>query len=350
VAAIGVPLILAVALIGLTAPGSDTKGDNPVVSTTTTTLKPASAEAKAFLTRVDDALRTFAERLPPVILAAGEWKEGKKPPESFAGELNLLLPEAVRARQAVAGIPVLKEAPRARDLFRDSVGLYIDVARVYLAAVDPAAEPVREQLDLVAHRLRVLADRIYDQGRTLVDPAGQSLSDENVDVRRAPEVPDWEAEGLAAGPPLAEAPPPPAEVPSQREAQRPEEPEKKWLARLRKAELPSGADLAAAIKAGDGKRLGDLAETYLATVAALRVAPDPEGGRVRAAVVALSFLVEAESARVAQAATVLSAGPARDRLSTVARRLALIGENVLEPDLRGTPSGFDPSLLDDTAG
>jgi hypothetical protein len=69
---------------------------------------------------------------------------------------------------------------------------------------------------------------------------------------------------------------------------------------------------------------------------------------VRAAVVALSFLVDAESARVAHAATLLPPGPARDRLSTVARRLALTGENLLEPGLRGRPSGFNPSLLEDT--
>jgi hypothetical protein len=349
VAAVGLPLIVAVALIGLVAPRSDTGDDNPVVSTTTTTLKPASPEGKAFQTRVEDALRIFAsERLVAVIQAAGQWKDGKMPPEAFAGELNVYLPEAVKARQAIAAIPPLKEAPNVRDLYRDSIGLYIDFGRIYLVATDPAAEPLRAQLDLAARRLRVLADRIYDQGRTLIDPSSQSLGDESVDIRRAPEVPDWEAEGLAAGPPLAEAPPPPPEVPPEREGQRQEEPEKKWLARLRKADFPSGADLAAAINAGDGKRLGELAETYLASVAAVRVAPDPEGGRVRAAVVALSFLVDAESARVAQAATVLPAGPARDRLSMVARRLALTGENLLEPDLRDGPTGFEPSLLDDT--
>jgi hypothetical protein len=52
---------------------------------------------------------------------------------------------------------------------------------------------------------------------------------------------------------------------------------------------------------------------------------------------------------MAQAATLLPAGPARERLSRVARRLALLGENMLEPDLRGRPSGFDAALLDDTA-
>jgi hypothetical protein len=348
-AAIGLPLIVAVALIGLVAPGSESDGDNPVVSTTTTTLRPVSPEGKAFQTRVEDALRSFAaERLVAVIRAAGEWNEGKMPPETFAGELNLFLPEAVKARQAVAGIPVLKEAPGVRDIYRDSIGLYIDFGRIYLVATDPAAEPVRAQLDLAARRLRALADRIFDQAHILVDPSSQSLGDESVDIRRAPEVPDWEAEGLAAGSPLAEAPAPPPEVPPEREAQRQEEPEKEWLARVRKADFPSGADLAAAIKAGNGKRLGDLAETYLAAVAALRVAPDPEGGRVRAAVAALSYLVDAESARVAQAATILPAGPGRDRLSTVARRLALIGEQLLEPELRGRPAGFDPSLLDDT--
>ncbi|MDQ3946306.1 MAG: hypothetical protein M3357_14365 [Actinomycetota bacterium] len=346
--AIGLPLVLAAVLIGLTAPGSETDGDNPVLSTSTTTVEPASPEAKAFQTRIDDALHAFAaDRLPAVIRAAGEWREGKLAPEGFARELSLFLPEAVNARQAVAAIPPLKETAVVRDLYRDSIGLYIDFGRVYLAAVDPAAEPLRGQLDLIARRLRVLADRIYDQGRSVVDPASQSLGGDSVEIRRAPEVPDWEVEGLAAGPPLAEAPAAPPEVPPEREGQRQEEPATKWLARLRQADFPSGADLAGAINAGDENRLGDLAETYLASTAALRVAPDPEGGRVRAAIAALSYLVSAESARVAQAAVVLPAGSVRDRLSTVARRLALIGENLLEPELRGAPSGFDRSLLED---
>jgi hypothetical protein len=353
-AAIGVPLIIAVALIGLLAPTSDVGDDDPVVSTTTTTLRPASAEGKAFQTRVDDALRSFAaDRLPPVIRVAADWVQGKATAESLTGELSLYVPEAVKARQAVADIPPLKEAPQARDLYRDAIGLYIDFGRIYLAAGDAASEPVRTQLDLAARRLRVLADKLYDQGHALVDPSSQSPGDESVEIRRGPEVPDWDAEGLAAGPPLAEAPPPPPEVPPAQEAVRSQESEDKWLARVRKANFPAGADLAAAITDSDGKRLGELAETYLATAAALRVAPDPDDdsgsrGRVRGAVAALSFLVDAESARVGQAAAALPAGPARERLSTVARRLALIGERLLEPELRGRASGIDPSLLDDT--
>ncbi len=349
IAAVGLPLLVAVGLIGL-IPSSDPGADDPVVSTTTT-LPPASPDAKAFETRVNDALRVLAgERLRPVIQAASQWMEQKATAETLSGELSLFIPEAVRTRQALVAIPPLKEAPSARDLYRDSIGLYADFGRIYLVAVDPAAEALRPQLDLAARRLRSLADKLYDQAHALVDPASeQALEGDDVIVRRAPEVPDWEAEGLAAGPPLAEAPPPPPAVPPEREAQRDEEPRKEWEARVRKAGFPSGADLAAALGSGDAPRLGTLAETYLASVAALRVAPDPEGGRVRAAVVALSFLVEAESARMAQAATLLPAGPARDRLTRVAGRLALVGENLLEPDLRGRPSGLDPTLLDDPA-
>jgi hypothetical protein len=353
-AAIGVPLIVAVALIGLISPGAELGGDNPVVSTTTTTLRPASPEGKAFQTRVDDALRSFAaDRLPPVIRVAADWMQDKATAESLTGEVSLYVPEAVKARQAVAAIPPLQEAPQARDLYRDAIGLYIDFGRIYMVASDPTSELLRTQLDLAARRLRVLADKLYDQGHALVDPSSQSPGDDSVEIRRGPEVPEWDAEGLAAGPPLAEAPPPPPEVPPAQEAVRPQESGDKWRARVRKANFPAGADLSAAITDGDGKRLGELAETYLATAAALRVAPDPADdrgsrGRVRGAVAALSFLVDAESARVGQAAAALPAGPARERLSTVARRLALIGERLLEPELRGRASGIDPSLLDDT--
>ena len=66
--------------------GSESGDDNPVMSTTTTTLRPASAEGKAFQTRVEDAVRSFAaDRLPPVIRATAEWMEGKVTAESFTG-------------------------------------------------------------------------------------------------------------------------------------------------------------------------------------------------------------------------------------------------------------------------
>ncbi|MGH8994050.1 MAG: hypothetical protein ACRDZ7_21275 [Acidimicrobiia bacterium] len=347
VAAVVVPLVVAGALLFL-LPGSDENGDNPVVESTTTTTKPVSPEAKAYQTRVDDALRTFAQALPPVIKAAGEWVEGKGAAETLTGELNRFLPQAVAARRAVAALPVLEEAPSVRDIYRDAVGLYAEFARVYLVAVEPAAADLKAQLDLIARRLRVLADRTYDQARTLVDPESQSLGGDSVEIRRAPEVPDWEAEGLAAGPPLADfPPPPPPEVPPQREGPREEQPEKEWLEEVRRANFPSGADLAEAIDSGDEPRLNVMTESITAYVTALRFAPDPEGGRVRSAVVALSYLVQGEAIRTAQAATVLPAGPARDRLTRVAKRVALAGESLLEPDLRGHPSRLDPRLLED---
>lgn len=347
-AAIGLPLVVAVALIALV--GSGGGDDDPVVATTTTTLGTASPEARAFQTRVEDALRSFAQGTPAVITAAADWIAGKQPAETLTGQLNAFFPQVTEARTAVAAIPPLEEAPLARDLYREAISLYIEFGRIYLTATDPAAEPLRAQLDLAARRIRSLADKIYDQGLALVDPASQSAGDESVEIRRGPEVPDWDAEGLSAGPPLAGDPPAPPEVPPAREPERPQEPEADWLERVRKAEFPSGAELAAAIASGDGTRLAGLTELYLASVSALRVAPDPEDGRARGAVAALSYLVGAESARVAQAATlVVPAGPARDRLVAVARRLALIGENLLEPDLRDRPTGLDPKILDDPA-
>ncbi|MGH9043214.1 MAG: hypothetical protein ACRDZ3_23645 [Acidimicrobiia bacterium] len=345
-AAIGLPLVVAVALIGLVGANSD---DDPVVATTTTTLAETSPEARAFQTRVEDALRSFAQGTPAVITAAAGWIDGSQPADALTGQLNVFFPQVTAARQAVAAIPPLEEAPLARDLYREAISLYIEFGRIYLTATDPGSEPLRAQLDLAARRVRSLADKIYDQGLALVDPASQSAGNESVEIRRGPEVPDWDAEGLSAGPPLAGDPPPPPEVPPAREPERPQEQPAKWLERVREAEFPSGAELAEAIASLDGTRLAGLTEVYLASVAALRVAPDPESGRVRGAVAALSYLVSAESARVAQAASLVPAGPPRDQLIAVARRLALIGENLLEPELRDQPTGIDPAILDDPA-
>jgi hypothetical protein len=58
----------------------------------------------------------------------------------------------------------------------------------------------------MAERIRELGDRVFDQGRLITGqglvPAG--LSGATVELPSA--VPDWTAEGLAAGPPIAPSP------------------------------------------------------------------------------------------------------------------------------------------------
>ena len=338
-------MAVAVGFVVALAPDSD-DGAAPAASTTTTTLRGMSAEGRAWQTRIDDAFGPLAERLPEFVDGTGRWMSGEKPDEAFTADVAGIVPEVVRARDGVVAVPVLDGAPRARDLYAAAAGLYVEVVRVYLVATEPDAEPLRGQLDLLSRRLRTLADRVYDRARALVDPSSQQdVDSDEVEMRRPPEVPDWRAEGLAPGPPLAEAPPPALETPPEREAVRPEEPVEVWLERVRDQGFASPRDLARQIDDGDSGRLAPLAVEYVDAAMKLRDAPDPKGGRERGALVALSLLVHGEAARAGQAAARLPEGPARVRLEKIARRLVLIGETTLEPDLNARPSGLDKTLL-----
>jgi len=341
-----IPVALAAGLIVALAPDSDDDAAPVVSSTTTTTLRGPTPEGEAWQTRIDDAFDPLADRLPEFVEGSVKWVAGEKPTDAFSADLQRILPELVRARDAVAAVPALEEAPTARDLYRDAAALYVEVARIYLVAVEPDADPLKAQLDLAARRLRTLADRVYDRARALIDPSSQQdLDSEDVEIRRPPEVPDWVAEGLAAGSPLTGAPPPAAETPPQREDVRPEEPVKKWLDRVRDEDIATPRELARRIDGGDEGELASVASDYYSAAMRLRDAPDPAGGRERGALLGLSLLVHSEAARLGQAAATLPDGAPRARLQSVARRVTLVAEDTLEPDVRGQASGLDPGLL-----
>lgn len=337
-AAVAVPLAVTIALVALGASGGGPK--RPASTTTTTTQRPLSQEATAWLQRLDDAFRPVADRLPELVQSAQAWAAGTTPPDRFGEDVARIAPEFVKARDAVAAIPPLKEAAAARDLFAASARLYVEYAEVYRGAVEPGAESLKGQADLIARRLRVVGDRIYDRARHQVDPSRDEPPAGDVEVRLSEEVPDWAAEGLAAGPPLADPPPPPPAEPPQRQGRRPTQSEKKWLAQVRRAGIPSAAQLGEAIRAGDPAALRSLADRFGAVSVALKKVPDPPKGRDRAAVVRLRLLVYGEAARVAQAAAVVESPAAGSRWADSARRLAVIGDGLADPDLAGPTSGF----------
>jgi hypothetical protein len=337
-------LAVTIALVALGASGG---GPKSPASTTTTTQRPLSKEATAWLQRLDDAFRPVADRLPELVQSAQSWAAGTTPPDRFGEDLRRIAPEFVKARAAVAAVPPLKEATTARDLFAASARLYVEYSQVYLGAVEPGAEGLKDQADLSARRLRVLGDRIYDRARHQVDPSRDEPPVGDVEVRLAEEVPDWAAEGLAAGPPLADPPPPPPAEPPARQASRPTQSEKKWLSQVRGAGIPSAARLGDASRAGDAAALRSLADRFSVVSVALKKVPDPPQGRDRAAVVRLRLLVYGEAARVAQAAAVVVESPAAGRRwAESARRLAVIADGLADPDLAGRTSGFPASLLD----
>lgn len=354
-AAIGGPLLVAVGLVTLIAlNGDDGEGATEAPSTTTTVT--ASPEAKAFQTQVDDAFRPLGDAIKVFLPRAQEFEAGKVSADDFRANVDLAQPEFVKARDAVAKLAPYQPDPAVNGYFVAAADLYVEVARIYGVAVDPASEPLRAQLTTAARRLRTLGDRVYDRGRVVLDPTFYAPPSSDVELRPPTEVPDWVAEGMAAGPPLAGAPGPPAEVPPIREATcgdgvappcRNEESEKKWERRVKEADIPQPADVARALDEQNTVRLGELAAAFESEVRSLRAAPDPKGDRERSAVVALALLTDGEAARLGQAASLLPPGEARTRLLAVARRVLVVGDGLLDADLGLRPSGLKRSLLEE---
>ena len=214
-AAVVVPLLVAVALIAAMAANDDGEGSSTAASTTTTVT--ANPEAQAFQGKVDEAFKPLGDAIKIFLPKAQEFEAGKVTPADFKGAVEVALPEFVKSRDAVAALEPYKPEPAINAYFLDAAELYVETARVYGVAVDPVADGLRGQLNIAAKRLRTLGDRIYDRGRTVLDPGFYAPSSAEVEIRPPTEVPDWVAEGMAAGPPLAETPGPPAPTPPVRQ-------------------------------------------------------------------------------------------------------------------------------------
>lgn len=220
---------------------------------------------------------------------ARRWLGGELSDAEFRSRLDVALGHATTTRDRVRALP---DAP-AKDLYLASAELHLQHVRIHLAsiAVDPG--PRRDQVALLARRVRLLGDRVFDRGRRLVDP---SFGEQQPDVRiNLPEdVPNWVAEGMAVGPPFDAEPGPPAASPPLREESRPTQPEADWLEAVTAAAAPVSLDL-------DGD-LAAQARAYIAAAESLRSAPDPDvqGGRERSATLRLRWLVKADAARAAQ--------------------------------------------------
>jgi hypothetical protein len=355
-AAVIAPLLVAAALIGLVA--SFNKGDSGSSSSaSSTTTATASKAAQDFQKKVDEAFKPLGDAIKVFLPKAQEFEGGKVAPADFKPLVDQALPEFVKARDAVAALPTYKKKAVINTYFVDAADLYVETARIYGVAVDPAADALRPQLNIAAKRARTLGDRMYDRGRVVIDPSFYAATTQDVEIRPPTEVPDWVAEGMAAGPPLAAEPGPAAGTPPVREPTcgegvtppcRAEQSKKQWESRVKEAGLPQAPDVARALEAADATKLGELAATYETKTRTLMAGPDPKGDRERAAAVGLGLLTDGEAARLGQAATLLPPGDARDRLLAVARRALVVGGDLLQPGLGFRPSGLPRSLLQDT--
>jgi hypothetical protein len=355
-AAVIVPLLVAAALIGLVSSFTKDDGGSSSSSSSTTTVT-ASKAAQDFQKKVDEAFKSLGEAIKVFLPKAQEFEAGKVTPADFKPLVDQALPEFVKSRDAVAALPKYKKKPVINQYFVDAADMYVETARIYGVAVDPAADALRAQLNIAAKRARTLGDRIYDRARVVIDPTFYAAASQDVEIRPPTEVPDWVAEGMAAGPPLAPEPGPAASTPPNREPTcgegvtppcRAEQSKKQWESRLKEAGFPPPPGVARALEAADATMLGDLAASYETKTRTLMAGPDPKRDRERAAAAGLGLLTDGEAARLGQAAALLPPGDARTRLQSVARRALAVGDDLLQPGLGFRPSGVPRSLLQDT--
>lgn len=218
------------------------------------------------------------------------WLDGQLTDAALREKLDPALADAAETESRVRALP---EVP-TKSFYLASAELHVQQVRILLRGIDTAPGEAREQVVLLGLRVRKLGDRVFDRGHALLDPSfGADAPD--VQINLPEEVPDWETEGLAPGPPFEVEPGPPASSPALRADTRPTQPEADWRIAVEAAGAPDRIDFN-----GD---LAAQARAYVAAAEALRNEPDPDtpGGRERSAVLRLSWLVKADAARAAQA-------------------------------------------------
>jgi hypothetical protein len=269
----------------------------------------------------DDASAAFGgaelvQAVMDMVKGAREWQDGTRPAEQFRAELDHRRTQFAEMADRLAALRPYPFDPRVIGLYRDTAALYQQTVAVYHALVDEPAPDRRAQLDLLARRLRILGDRVFDRGRELIKPKLKDAANPDIEVRLPDEVPNWVAEGLAPGPPLDDLPPPPSPEPQLRRPTRPTQSRAAWLTALRQA--------TSAIPAAPPQAR---ARALIAAAELLRATPDPANDREEGARIRLALLVHADGARAAQL-----------QLDAVARQLQVVGQHLWSgPDLPPNP-------------
>lgn len=255
-------------------------------------------------------------------------------PEIADAELEERLADVVRdleeGRRRVRRLPSSPADPLVLPLYRHSIGSYLASARALGTGVDVGDGPeLREELVRLSHRLRLLGDRIFDRGLRLLERAlgrPPAIADEpGVRIHAPDEVPDWEARGVAAGPPLEDEEQPEATgVPPERDPDRPQQPLDDWLEAYDTLGLPTASEVGEAVEQREEEALANMARRLVAGAERLRDEPDPRDGRELSARVRLGLLVLADAARAGQAATLVEEETAEE-LGGIAERLVAIG-------------------------
>ena len=273
---------------------------------------PSAASVAAWNAAASAALSSFGRQAALIGQQEEQWQSGAISTPAFRADLAQTESVIASAEPAVIRLPQYPGQPPVARMYQTSVALYAVVPRIQIDATELAAGPLRAQVLRISDRVRELADRVFDQGRVLTAqglvPAGAPAG---AHLELPLEVPDWAAEGLAAGPPLAASPPPAAPFPPLRQGTRPTENRSAWARAARPDGAPTLSEVQALLSAGSpAAALGAEADRLQAAVDRIFGSPDPAvtNGREQSDRLRLALLIEAEACRVAQAAVLVPTG------------------------------------------
>jgi hypothetical protein len=326
--AVAAVLLVTASAVWLLAPDDD-EPSSPASERLTSEQQAERRQASEWLDDTRVAFQDLGRVVPTLVSRTDAWLAGDVEDAALDESLRDWQRTFESAGTAVADLDELELAPGARELLALSADIYTEVASIHRAAiaVDDDDE-LRRQVHVLARRVRLLADRVYDRGYALVEPYLHREEDPNVVVNLPEEVPLWPSLDLAPGPPLAPTPPPFEGPHPLRQERRPQQDRDDWIESLVLVNPPPSGRVLAAVRAGDARRLRTLAEQLVAAAEALRIEPDPRGDREEQTRVRLGLLVHADAARSGQAAA-LADGRATDLLESVAVRLVEVGDHPL---------------------
>jgi hypothetical protein len=114
---------------------------------------------------------------------------------------------------------------------------------------------------------------------------------------------------------------------------------------VNEAGIPSAATESADIRSSQFSPLRTISDDFLGAATSLTNAPAPSGGTSEQNGLRLALMVDSEAARAAEAARIAKTRSAETELGNVAKTLAIIGDDLWDPDLGVRSVTFDPSLL-----
>lgn len=269
-------------------------------TTPNSALGDVDAEAVAWDARAGAVFAPVAKQLPNVAHHVEQWRRGELAASQVDAELGILRTGYLEAARQLADIPRLPATEAVLPFYRSSLELgapWVDITR---AAMHTPRGATADQLYLSGRRLRELADRVFDRGHVLLAPLIGTKPTPGVEFVPPPALPDWFAEGLAAGPPIDD-PPPASFEPHARQG--PALRRDVWITRfLASLGAPRPADVAAAASRGDAGALRQLADRLdTATEEMFSVPMELErtpAGQDTRVIVGLRFLIDAEAARL----------------------------------------------------